>query len=110
MSDEGSVKQDDPHEGGEEVDSLMTYALVWGALMVLLALTVVSATLISGGIGTAVGLAVATVKAGLVVWIFMQLRHHHGLTRVASFFALLWLAILITLMLADYLTRVRVVG
>ena len=106
MTDAPNTAADAPEGEGHE-DSPLTYVGIWLALMVLLALTVLGAHFLHGTLSTAVGLAVATVKAGLVVWIFMQLRHHHGLTRVAAFFALLWLMILITLMLSDYLTRVR---
>ena len=95
-------------ETEDHVDSPLTYALVWLALMVLLALTVLGAHVFTGLVSTAVGLAVATVKAALVVWIFMHLRHHHGLTRLAAFFALLWLALLLAFTLADFLTRVTV--
>ena len=56
-------------------------------------------------LGTAVGLSIAVLKAALVVWFFMHLRHHAGMTRIAAGAALLWFGLLLTLTLCDYLTR-----
>ena len=93
------------NDEARQVDSVLTYGLVWLGLMVLLGLTVLSAHAFGGTLGTSLGLLIAAAKAALVLWFFLHLRHHHGLTRVAAGFALLWLAILITFTLADYLTR-----
>ena len=87
------------------VTPFRTYLLIFGALMVLTAITVAVAFVDLGILNDVVALAIAVVKATLVVLFFMHVRHSQTMTKltvVASFF---WLAILIGLTLADYLTR-----
>jgi cytochrome c oxidase subunit 4 len=89
----------------EEHVSLRTYYLIFGALLVLLVLTVAVAYLDLGGWGIALALLIATVKALLVILYFMHVRYSNPLTWlfVASGFA--WLVILIGLTFSDYLSR-----
>jgi cytochrome c oxidase subunit 4 len=54
------------------------------------------------------GLSIATVKAALVLLFFMHVLHSSPQTRVAIGAAILWLAILFSLTLTDYLTRGQV--
>jgi cytochrome c oxidase subunit 4 len=54
---------------------------------------------------TAVGLAVAAVKACLIAAFFMHLLRETKLPFLALSASIFWLAILIGLMLTDYLTR-----
>jgi cytochrome c oxidase subunit 4 len=80
-------------------------ALVFAALMALLAVTVAAAFVHLGPWALPVTLAIAAVKATLVMLWFMHLRYERGLVRVFAGAGLLWLAILLLLTLADYLTR-----
>ena len=52
-------------------------------------------------------LAIAVVKASLVVLFFMHLKYAPRLTKVAVVAGLYWLMILLALTLSDYLTRWR---
>ncbi|HZZ29906.1 MAG TPA: cytochrome C oxidase subunit IV family protein [Pirellulales bacterium] len=54
---------------------------------------------------TVVGLAIAAVKATLVALYFMHLLHSGRVTWLAVLAALFWLAIMLGLTLADFLTR-----
>lgn len=83
----------------------ITYAVVWLALLALLALTVVLAQVDLGGANTAVALLIAAAKAALVLWFFMQLRVADVATRIAAGAGLLLLAALLALALVDYSAR-----
>ena len=83
-----------------------TYVKVWAALILLLALTLGSSFVPLHSVNLAINLAVACAKAALVAVFFMQLRRSDALTRLAPAAALMWILILLTLGLADVLTRV----
>ena len=79
--------------------------LTWLALLVLLAISAGTAWLRLGWINTAIGLAVATLKAVLVGLVFMRLRVTHPLLRLTALAGLTTLALLFILSCADYATR-----
>jgi cytochrome c oxidase subunit 4 len=79
--------------------------LAWLALMALLALTAAVAWLRLGWMNTAIGLAIAVVKAALVALVFMRLRRTHVLLRLAAVAGVLALALLFGLSATDYATR-----
>lgn len=79
--------------------------LAWLALLALLVLSAGSAWLRLGWINTAIGLAVATVKALLVALVFMRLRLGHPLLRLTALAGLTTMALLFILSGADYATR-----
>lgn len=79
---------------------------VWLALLALLGLTLGLAYVRLGSYGnTVVALSIGAAKAGLVALLFMELRERESLPRLAAVAALLWLAILFTLALADFIAR-----
>jgi cytochrome c oxidase subunit 4 len=82
-----------------------TYTLVFIALLVLLALTVLAARIEHGVLNLVVGLSIAVTKAALIVLYFMHLRYNSFVVRMVAMAGVLWLAILITITMADYLTR-----
>ena len=71
--------------------------LVWAALSALLALTVALTFAPMGVWRLPASLAIAGAKAGLIVWVFMELRREGGITRIAALIGLLMLALLIGL-------------
>ena len=79
--------------------------IVWGALMALLATTLVSAYMPLGRATTAVGLTIAAAKAALVVLLFMELAKSSALTKLVAVIGVLWLCIMFTLTFADELSR-----
>ncbi len=87
------------------VDSLKTYYTIFLALMVLTALTVYAAFVDFGPLNILIAMAIAVLKAFLVLWFFMHVRHGNPLLRVFAFAGFLWLAILIAFTLQDFLTR-----
>lgn len=90
---------------GEHIASTKTYFLIFGLLIGLTALTTAAAYVDLGPFNTVVALLIAMVKATLVGLFFMHLKWSSHLARLAAVAALFWLAILIALSLADYLTR-----
>jgi cytochrome c oxidase subunit 4 len=81
--------------------ALTTFA----ALIVLLAITAASSRVDLGWGNAAINLAIAAVKALLILLVFMQLRSDPSLPRLAAGATALWLGILYVLTFADYATR-----
>jgi cytochrome c oxidase subunit 4 len=92
------------------VASRGSYLLVFGALLVLTALTTGVAYLELGRWNDVVALGIAGVKALLVAYFFMHLRFSGRLVWIYAIGALFWLAVLIGLTLGDYATRPEVTG
>ena len=55
--------------------SYRTYVYVWGALLILLGLTVAAAKIYSSKYGVVINLFIASLKAGLVLMFFMHLKY-----------------------------------
>jgi cytochrome c oxidase subunit IV len=79
--------------------------LSWAALLVLLGATVGGAFLPLGAGNVALALAIAAAKAGIVVFVFMELRAGPRLTWALAGAGFFWLMILFTLAGADVATR-----
>jgi cytochrome c oxidase subunit IV len=80
-------------------------AWAWAALILLMLASLGSAYLKLGSGNVVAGLAIATVKTGIVVWVFMQLRRASAMTRLAAAVGLVMLMLLIALSSVDYATR-----
>jgi cytochrome c oxidase subunit 4 len=79
---------------------------VWVAMLLLLSLSV-TATLLPalGAWRQIVSLGIASIKAALILWCFMELRQASGLVRLFALCPLIFIAILQTLLAIDYLSR-----
>ena len=80
---------------------------IWLALIGLLLATLGSAYLPMGAWNSVANLAIAVVKALLVALVFMHLKSDRPVLRVPAVAALLTLALLFGLTLADYSARTR---
>ena len=90
----------------QHVVSLKTNIAVWLVLLVLTGVTAGVAFIDLGPFNIIVALVIATVKALLVVLIFMHVKYASDrLTKVVLISALFWLFLLLGLSLADYTTR-----
>jgi len=87
------------------ITPVRTYVAVFAALIVLTVITYIVATFDFGLLNTPIALAVAGVKAALVVLIFMGVRYNTPLTKTAVLIGVFFVAIMFTLTLNDYLTR-----
>ena len=84
---------------------LRVYFSVFGALMVLTAITVAVAFFDLGVLNNVVALGIAGFKATLVILSFMHVRYSGRLIPIVVGSSLLWLMILLAFTLADYFTR-----
>jgi cytochrome c oxidase subunit 4 len=84
---------------------IATYLKVFATLFVLLVATVLVAQVHLGIFNTPVALAIALVKAALIVLFFMHVRYSPTLIRVFAAGGFLWLAIMFLLTFADVATR-----
>jgi len=94
----------------QHIVSTRMYLGIFGALLVLTALTVVASWYDLGGgrlhyANAIVALTIAVTKATLVVLYFMHVRYSSRLTWVFVAAGVFWLLILIGLTLSDVLTR-----
>lgn len=75
------------------------------ALLALLGLTLALAMVDLGSLNLPVAMAIAGVKAGLVVVFFMHIRSSSRVMKIAAMAGLFWLAFMFGLTLSDFLTR-----
>jgi cytochrome c oxidase subunit 4 len=80
--------------------------MVWAILIVATFLTAGAATIDLGPFNTVVALTIATLKASIVVLIFMNVKYtSEKMTKVILIAAVFWLMLLLVLSLTDYSTR-----
>jgi cytochrome c oxidase subunit 4 len=89
----------------EHVSPKSVYYSIFGALMVLTAVTVFAAYVNLGNFNAPVALAIATFKATLVVLFFMHVKYSSRLTKLIVATSLFFLLILIGETMMDYATR-----
>lgn len=82
-----------------------TYYTIFGALMVLTAITVIAAFTDLGLLNFPVALGIAIFKATLVILFFMHVKYSSRLTKLICGAAFFFLLILFGLTLSDYLSR-----
>jgi cytochrome c oxidase subunit 4 len=92
-------------EAHSHVVPYRTFIIVWFALLILTAITVAVAQVNLGAINVWVALGIATVKAGLVVAVFMHMQYEAPLFKLALLAALAILAIFIGFTFFDVLYR-----
>jgi cytochrome c oxidase subunit IV len=83
------------------------YVGIFLSLMVLTAATVAAAYVNLGSFNIVIALAIASLKATLVVLYFMHARYSPKRTQLVIIAAVFWLAIMLALTLSDYVTRDR---
>jgi cytochrome c oxidase subunit 4 len=105
----------DMNQASQHHPTPRTYIGVLSALMALLVLTVVMAFVdldhwtrahhLGSGANTAIALSIAVIKGLLIALIFMHVRYSSHLTWVFASAGFVWLAIMLTLTMTDYLSR-----
>lgn len=88
-----------------EITGYRTYILVWAALAALTGLTVYVAGINLGRSGMAVNILIASIKAGLVVYIFMHMKYESTILKLMMLMAVLTLTAIILLTFLDILYR-----
>ncbi len=79
--------------------------LAWAALLALLGASAGTSLLSLGKLNMALNFTIAAAKAGLVLFVFMHLGSQRRVVQFAAAAGLLWLGVLVTLSLGDFLTR-----
>jgi cytochrome c oxidase subunit IV len=87
------------------IDSVKAYVGVFIALIILTFTTVYVSQLELGEFHIIAALLIAFIKASLVAWIFMGVRHSTYMTRLFVVAGLLWLGIMMLITFGDYTTR-----
>jgi cytochrome c oxidase subunit 4 len=96
------VNAHDPHAHGPHVVPLLTYFLVFAALMLGTVLTVWAAGQDFGAFNTVVAMGIAITKATLVILFFMHVKYAARLTQLVVVVAFAFLALLILGTVNDY--------
>ena len=81
------------------------YFSVFAALMVLLVLTVAIAEVDLGPLNLAGAMVIAVAKTVLIILFFMHVRYSSRITQIFAGAGFLWLVIMLTFTMSDYLTR-----
>lgn len=96
-----------PTEGADRAahPGASRYFLGFAALVLLTGLTFALSTVDLGAWSLVVALAIAITKASIIALFFMHLVDHQGASRLVLVIAVLFVAILSSLVVADALTR-----
>ena len=87
------------------ISPVRNYVGVFVALMSLTAITVVAAFQDLGPMNTFVALAIAVLKASLVILFFMHGKYSTKLTKLVIASAFLWLLLLFAFTMSDFMSR-----
>lgn len=89
----------------QHIMSVRANLMVFGILLGLMALTVLMALIDLGPLGVPVAMAIATAKAVLILLYFMHVKFSNPLVWLFSAAAFVWLFVLVSITLCDYLSR-----
>ncbi len=90
---------------GPHIASVTNYLTIFTLLLILTAATVGVALIDLGIFNTVMALAIACVKAMLVILYFMHLKFSSSQTKLAAAAAIFWLMIMLTITAFDYVGR-----
>jgi len=99
------MSQDHEHEHEHEPVGYGQYFVTWIALIVLTGLTVTAAGMNFGGFGVLVALLIATVKATIVLQLFMHLKYESPLFHRILLVTIVMLAVMLGLTYVDTIFR-----
>ncbi|MCZ2075444.1 MAG: cytochrome C oxidase subunit IV family protein [Bryobacteraceae bacterium] len=89
----------------DHIVPIRTYFVIFMTLLIFTLITVGVALVDLGRFNVVVALAIAGIKATLVVLFFMHVRWSSPLTKIFIAASLFWLAILLGFTAADYISR-----
>ncbi len=96
---------DDSNAHSNHVVSLKVYLGVGLALFILTGVTVAVSFVDLGGFNAVVAVLIASVKASLVVLVYMHLKYDKPINAIIFIFAILFLAVFISFTMFDVVTR-----
>ena len=95
----------EPTHHAHTVVSPKVYAVIFALLLCFTALTVFASYLELGSFNTVIALAIAIIKATLVILFFMHVRYSSRLTKLTVASGFFLLIVLFSLTLTDYISR-----
>ena len=95
------------HTGHHHVTPASTFLTVLIALLILTFVTVAASRVDFGAANLLIAMLIASVKAGLVIAIFMHVKWDTAINRIVFLSSFLFLSLLFTFTLADQATRGR---
>jgi cytochrome c oxidase subunit 4 len=101
----GHTSEQTPEHISEHISTTGSSVAIWLALLAGTGITVAAAFINLGPFNTIVALAIATIKATLVVLFFMHLSESHGVNRLVFVVSILFMLVLILGVFGDLLTR-----
>jgi cytochrome c oxidase subunit 4 len=99
------TKHDEGHGGGEHAHGIGRYFLVWFALILGTTLTVITGRMDLGAGNIFLALAIASVKATLVILFFMHMVDTPAANRIVFVTSIVFAIVLIVGVFGDLLTR-----
>lgn len=93
------------HKQEHHVIDVKTYVTIYLALMVLLAATVGVHFMDLGAVALPIAMAIAMIKAVMIVLFFMHVYYSAPLTWIVASGSLLWLGLFLAFLVADYAGR-----
>lgn len=99
------LKPSEPTHTESHIVSPKTYLLIGGVLLCLTAATTAISYVELGVFNAVVAIAIAVLKASLVVLFFMHIKYSSKLTKLTVCSGLFTFLVLITLTMTDYLSR-----
>jgi cytochrome c oxidase subunit 4 len=95
------------HNMSEEHHGAGRYWVIWGALLVLTLVTVITGRMHLPSFGLLLALVIATVKGTLVTLYFMHLIDHRGANRLVFGVSIVFVILMLAIPLLDLGTRFR---
>jgi len=94
-----------PEHGEHHIVTPVTYTMVWVTLLIFTGLTVVAAYVDLGIFNPVVALAIASIKAVVVILFFMHVKYQSKLIKMTVAAGFFTFFALITMTLSDYISR-----
>jgi len=95
----------EPTHHAEHIVSPKVYGVIFAALLVMTAITVGASYLELGEFNVVVALAIACIKAVLVILFFMHVKYSSRLTKLTVAAGFFTFFVLITMSMTDYISR-----
>jgi len=89
----------------EHHSHVKSYLTVYAILLVLVVLTVAVSLVKAGALAFPIAMSIASIKALLIVLIFMHVKDETPMVQLYAFVGVVWLGLFFAFTLADYMTR-----
>lgn len=105
MSEHSEQLNNEPTHHEQHIVSPRVYLVIFGSLLCFTALTVAASYAELGVFNAVVALAIACIKAVLVILFFMHIKYSSRLTKLTVAAGIFTFFVLITMTMTDYISR-----